>query len=116
MIIKLSKSGNAITIIDDFGNTYGTSKTYLMALVSGRMKAPFIEVNRYPMPADLDRFRPSPVLGKDYEAIPPDDERWTPPQCSHNIQTGSAHKDGISVYTAKKKEETKMFSDKKIDW
>lgn len=115
-IVKLSKSGNGVTFVDDFGNTYGTSKTYLMALVSGRMKAPFTELVRYPMPAAGGRFKKSPVLGKEYEKIPVDDPRWSPPQCDHNTIATNSSGDALGAKETNRREETKLFSDKKVDW
>lgn len=114
MIAKLSKSGNAIVIIDDFGNTYVTSKTYLMSMVSGRMKAPFVQLTRMPVPAEIGRFKPSPVLGKDQEQIQPGDERWSEPQCSHNVDIDRNSEAGMSVTQMKKREEKKKFEDIKI--
>ena len=114
MIIKVSKSGQGIVVIDDFGNIYSTSKQYLLSLVSGRMKAPFIQMTRMPMPAEPGRFKPSPVLGKDYEQIGPEQDRWTEPQCSHNIQVEGHSEAGIDRKQIKKREVKEIYSDKVV--
>lgn len=115
MIIKLSASGKAITVIDDFGNSYGTSVTYLLGLVSGQMKSPFIQLSRYPQPAKLDRYKMSPILGKEYEKIQPDDERWTQPQCLHSVDATSWAEDGMDRAQAKKRQTQETFEEI-TDW
>jgi len=110
-IVKLSKSGKALIFIDDFGNSYSTSTKYLMSLVSGRMKAPFIQLSRFPVPVEQDRFKKSPVLGKEYEKIEPDDDRWTQPQCSHNVEVTSSEDAGIDQRKLKKDKVKETFTD-----
>lgn len=114
MIVKLSKSGKGVVVVDDFGNTYVTSKTYLMSMVSGRMKAPFVQMTRMPVPAEIGRFKPSPILGKDQEQIPHDDERWSEPQCSHNVDITRNSKAGMSQTQIKKRQEKEKFEDIKL--
>jgi hypothetical protein len=111
VIIKPSKSGKGVVVVDDFGNTYATSKKYLLAVLAGTMKAPFVLMTRMPVPAQMDRFNPSPILAKDNEHIEHDDERWSAPQCSHNIEVSNFQEDGMDRAQAKKRKEKEAFDD-----
>ena len=114
MIIKLSKSGKGVVIIEDYGEVHVTSVKHMAALISGRMKGPFIRTTRMPTPAEIDRFEPSPILGKDGEHIEHDDPRWTEPQCSHNIQVEGHSEAGIDRKQIKKREVKEIYSDKVV--
>jgi hypothetical protein len=114
VILKVSKSGNGIVVVDDFGNTYATSKQYLLSLVSGRMKAPFILLTRMPVPAQVDRFKPSPVMGKGGEHVEVGDERWVAPQCLHNVVVDSEGGAGMARKQSKKREVKKHYEDKVV--
>ena len=61
-VVKLTKSGNAVLFIDDFGNSFITSKVFLQNLLSGKNKSPFMLLKRLPDPVSVDRFMKSPVL------------------------------------------------------
>lgn len=111
MIVKVSKSGNGIVVVDDFGNTYVTSKTYLMSMVSGRMKAPFVQMTRMPVPADIGRFTPSPILAKGGHKVEYEADEWSPPQCSHNVEITKNNDAGMSQMQIKKRQEKEMFED-----
>lgn len=113
-IVKPSKSGNGVVFTDDFGNVYVTSKKYLLSVLSGRMKAPFVLMTRMPVPAQVDRFKPSPILGKDNSRIEEGDDGWRDPQCSHNIQSGTDAEDGMDRKQSNKREKKESYSDKVV--
>ena len=116
MIAKVSKSGKALVIVDDWGNTYVTSKTYLMSMVSGRMKAPFVQFTRMPVPAEPGRFKPSPILAKGGVKIEEGEEGWYLPQCSHNIDITKNNEAGMSVSQMKQREEKEQYSKEVFDF
>lgn len=115
MIIKKSKSGKALLITDDFGNTYSTSIAYVTKyLLDPDNKLRFLTLTRFPKPATVDRFPKSPVLGPENEHIPEGDPRWFMPQCPHSTLEDNQETDGFGRQTLKKKEEKKTFEDKVI--
>lgn len=117
-VVKLSRSRKAWIFLDDWGNSYMIPVTALAATYAGTHKSDFgyLMMNRLPMPTKMGRFSMSPVLGKDFEEIKPNDERWTPPQCSHNIIVSDERLDPLSTKNIKKADSAKVFKDKKIDW
>lgn len=115
-IIKPTKSGKAVIFIDDFGNSYITSKSYVLSLFSGNMRAPFIQLNRLPMPQSPDKFKSSPLLGKDWVEIKEGDEGWRPPQCTHNLDVAIRNNEGMSNKTMKERETEEKMKDVEIEW
>jgi len=115
-IVKPTKSGKAIIFIDDFGNSYITSKSYVLSLLGGRMRAPFIQLNRLPMPQAPDKFKSSPLLGKDWEEIEEGQEGWRPPQCSHNVDVAIRNNEGMSKKTMKEREKEEALKDVDMEW
>ena len=114
MIIKKSRSGKGLIVVDDFGNTYGTSVTYLLGMISDRTNGPgFVQLVRFPSPASADRFKPSPVLGKGYEKIDFDDLRWTPPVGPEGSSVKAAS-DGLSSKGEEMRSAKEGFSDKVV--
>ena len=64
-VIKLTKSGKSIQVIDDDGRVYGTSIAYMTSLLNGTLKKGWILMARMPFDASPDRFQKS--------------ELWIPP-------------------------------------
>ena len=60
-VMKLSKSGNQIQFVDDFGNVYGTSWQSLVNLKSGKVKQGFTMLMRLPFNVSPLRFGVSPT-------------------------------------------------------
>ena len=123
MILKPSKSGKALVVIDDFGNVYSVPLSYLLALLGGRVpNGPgFALASRMTQPANLDRFQPSPIflgLDGDGKALTAEegDDSWTPPQCPHLVAEVRNHGDGLSDQAAGARAEKRMFTDKVIEW
>ena len=66
-IIKLSRSGNQLQVIDDDGNVFGTSVSWVYNLIEGRAKLNFLMLTKMHMSVAPDRFGKSPVWEPDEE-------------------------------------------------
>jgi len=64
-IIKETSSGKGVQFVDDDGNVFMTSKSYLLKYLNGESKAFFLLLTRMPIPIDVSKFKKSPVLGED---------------------------------------------------
>jgi len=60
-IARLSKSGGQVQIVDDSGNVYVTSKSYMMSFLMGTLKSQMIIFQRLPLAANPDRYPKSPL-------------------------------------------------------
>ena len=58
-ILKITKSGKGIQIIDDDGRVFGTSLAYVQSLLSGTLKKKWILFQRMPFDVAPDRFKKS---------------------------------------------------------
>lgn len=114
MIIKISKSGKALVVVDDFGNIYTTSLVYFSSLASGRMKAPFVQLTRMPVPAEPGRFKMSPVLVKGGVHAGEGDPGWSLPQCLHNVDVDRNSDAGLSVKQIEKRQKKINYQDKVV--
>lgn len=101
-IVKVTKSGKGVLFIDDAGNVYITSVTYLRSLLDKELakRYPFILLNRLSLGVSKDHFKQSPV---------------------YNPQTGVTEEltrknDAFSDVALKKKDESRGFEDKPVEW
>ena len=60
-IIKLSKSGLQLQIVDDFGNVYGIAVSAARAVLDGKVRQGFSMASKLPFNVSPDRFGASPV-------------------------------------------------------
>ena len=114
MIVKQTSSGKAWLLVDDFGNSYVLPQAALAALKAGTNKAPFAIAKRLPTPQPLDQWRPSPLLGKDWEEILEGMDAWVSPQCPHNVVVGDRRDGGLSKASISRREDKKRFMDVKL--
>lgn len=61
MIVKLSSSGKQLQVVCDDGSVFVTSVAFLLRLVDGSLRSPFIVCSLLPNKASVDRFPKSPV-------------------------------------------------------
>jgi len=101
-VVKLTKSGRAVQIIDDEGRVYQTSVVFMQGLLMGKAKGNFITTCRLPFNFAPDRFKPS-------ELYDPDGV-WD----GDNSKTLTTTNDAVSVKTRMEKEEKRSFVDKKV--
>jgi hypothetical protein len=107
-VLKLTSSGKAIQVVDDFGNVYQTSVNSIHFLLSGKAKGGFITTNRMPYKVAADRFKPSEV--------------WVPDGVDPRTLEGpagselTASGDAYSKKDREQKKEVKQFEDKKVEW
>jgi len=105
-ILKLTSSGKAIQVVDDFGNVYQTSLNSIHYLLGGKSKGNFITTKRLPFKVAPDRYKPS--------------ELWLPdgvdPRTYESPDGGelTTTTDAFSVKDRKDKQEVKGYSDKNI--
>lgn len=64
-VLKLTKSGKAIQVVDDDGRVYVTSVNSLVMLMNGNAKPGFLMMKRLPFNVSPDRFEQSPVYDPD---------------------------------------------------
>lgn len=60
-IVKLSKSGKQLQVVDDFGNVYGIAKVAVLNLLNGSVKQNFSIMTRLPFKVSTSRFGVSPL-------------------------------------------------------
>ena len=60
-VVKLTSSGKAVQFIDDEGNVFMTSLSYLKGLLDGRANHGFIYLTRLPLRVSDKRFKMSNV-------------------------------------------------------
>ena len=100
-VIKLSKSGNQVQVIDEEGNMFVTSTTFMMGLLQGRSKTGFLLLSRYPNKIAKGRFKESPL--------------WDPSGiATKNDSKLTTTNDALSVKDRESKEQKKTFEDKKV--
>ena len=114
-VLKLTKSGKAVLIIDDFGNTYITSKHFIQGLLWGKAPHGFITTLRLPSATSESRFTPSALYDPLKEYVGNKEKSIPPLRCAH---TGSldASSDGLSDVGQKERDEITTYSDKDIEW
>jgi len=64
-ILKLTSSGKGVQIIDDSGNVYMSSVTYLKSLLAGTSKHPVVFFSRLPFKVSPDKFGVSKLYDPD---------------------------------------------------
>lgn len=92
-VIKLSKSGKALLVIDDFGNVFVCPKVFVDNLSK---KGGFVLMSRFPTKVSLDRFKVSPLYDPDNVGD------------SKDVKLVN---DGLSKSFIKDKEEKKFYGD-----
>jgi len=102
-VVKLSKSGKQVQFIDEEGNMFVTSSTFIAGLLQNRSKFGFVLLSRFPLKVSKDRFKPSPIW--DPGGLLEKQEKYD------KLTTGN---DSISQKTLKGQEEKKQFIDKKV--
>lgn len=101
-VIKLTKSGKAVQIVDDDGRIYQTSVNSMMYLLSGKAKGGFITTVRLPFSVAANRFAPSKLYDP------------------NGVFKGDAGKtltttnDSLSVKTREAVQVKKVYEDKKV--
>lgn len=103
-IMKLSASKKAIVVIDDDGNVFTTSASFVSQLLRGLMTKPdFILMSRMPDKVASDRFKKSEV--------------WVPPGYEKPLErsdTPTMSTDAFSANVRKDKELRQEFKDKAV--
>jgi hypothetical protein len=64
-IARLSKSGGQVQIVDDLGNVYVTSKSYMLSFLMGNLKSNMLMFQRLPLMANPERYPKSPLYDPD---------------------------------------------------
>lgn len=105
-IIKISKSGKQIQVIDDFGNIYGTSLTGLQNLLNGQVRQGYVMLMRMPFNVSANRFGVSPLW-----EIPGQESTNLVKQGDSSVNLSN---DAFSASNIKKKEDIKKFQDKVV--
>ena len=67
-IVKPSSSGKSFLFIDDDGNVFVTSRSYLKGLVDGSVSSKFLLLKRLPNKVE-GHFLPSPLVGDDFAKV-----------------------------------------------
>lgn len=96
-IVKLTKSGKAISFIDEEGNVFVTSKIAMINMLNGTLNGNFVLLSRLPFKIDQNRFKPSPVYIPPGYIAPKDD-------------------DALSHESRKANEQKKVYSDADVKW
>ncbi len=99
-VVKLSASGLQVQFIDDEGNMFVTSMTYLMTMLERKSKLPFCLLSRLPLKISTDRFKKSPV--------------WDPDGLADKSKQVTLNDDGLSKKTIKKGEQREQYKDKQV--
>ena len=100
-VVKLSKSGKQVQIIDDDGNMFVTSTVYMAMLLQGNAKRGLVLLSRLPIKVSSERFAKSPVY--DPGGLLKQQDKYDNPK-----------NDGLSKAFIKGNEEKKQFTDKKV--
>lgn len=62
-VVLLSSSGNVVRFVDDVGQVFTVSRSYLEKFIKGEAgKSPFIVLTRFPRGVSPSRYPPSPVF------------------------------------------------------
>lgn len=64
-VIKLSSSGKSLLFIDDSGNQFFTSRSWLNGLLAGRFDNGFVVLKRLPFGVPVGKFPVSEVFDPD---------------------------------------------------
>jgi len=102
-VVKLTKSKKAVQFIDENGIVFQTSAFYLQRLLDGDVRGNFILLARLPFTVAKDRFKPSPLYGRELQ-----DEM--------SVESKSTTDDILSVRVRKDREEVESFKDKEVGW
>ena len=96
-VIKLSKSGKSVLVIDDSGNIFMTALSMLKGIVNNNHKG-LVLLSRLPFKTDPHRFKPSPL--------------WNP----DNLEVTSSNSgQGFDKKFLKDREEGRGFVDKPLE-
>ena len=108
-VIKLTKSGKALLFIDDFGNSFMTSKQWVQNLLDGKNRGPFLLLKRLPDPVSVDRFMRSPVLEfKDDGSV--EEHEVVKVVRERPVGSTSLSDDALSAKTLDKRESEKVYN------
>jgi hypothetical protein len=105
-IVKLTKNGTGVLIVDDFGNAYITSKHFMQGLLWGKSPHGFITTKRMPNKISDARFKPSELYDPNNEYSGNKAKSVTGPLTTAN--------DALSVNSIKDKENTEVYKDKAV--
>jgi hypothetical protein len=103
-IVKLTKNGNGVLIVDDSGNAYITSKHFMQGLLWGKAPHGFITTKRMPHKIADSRFKPS-------ELYDPNNEYSGDKAKSVELKLSN---DGLSQNFIKTNEQKKSYVDKNV--
>jgi len=72
-IIKKSSSGKGVLFVDDFGNVFMTSLSFLSRFLDDSNRSPHgvVLLSRLPNALSISRFKQSPVFGVDDNEVVP---------------------------------------------
>ena len=104
-ILKLTKSGKAVQVIDDDGRVYITSVNFVQGLLMGKSKFGFIKTKRLPFNVSKDRFEPSELYDPDgiYKG-----------NAAKTFEKVTTTNDPLSVKSREDKKQKKNYEE--IDW
>jgi hypothetical protein len=102
-IIKITKSGKALQVIDDEGKVFQTSVNSIAYLLAG--KAPFITTVRMPFNVAPGRYKPSEIWTDNGKINP-----------KSIIQADTTKDDPQSRKTLEEKKKEKVYTDKVVDF
>jgi hypothetical protein len=105
-IVKLTKNGKGVLIVDDFGNAYITSKHFMQGLLWGKSPHGFITTKRLPHKISDSRFKPSELYDPDNEFQGDKAKSVDGPLTTTN--------DALSVKVMEEKEQKVAYQDKNI--
>jgi len=103
-VVKLSKSKNQIQFIDEDGNMFCTSRTFMESLLRGTIRSDFVLLTRMPLKVSQDRFKQSPVY----------DPEGNYTYAKRDSGALKVEQDGLSGATIKKNEQKRQFTDKNV--
>jgi len=96
-VMKMTKSGKAVQVIDDDGNVFGTSLVAIQNMLSGTIRGNFVLMSRMPYKVNADRFKDSPLYMPPGYIAPKDETK--------NMS------DAISVQSRAENKQKKQFED-----
>ncbi|RLG44377.1 MAG: hypothetical protein DRN81_04680, partial [Thermoproteota archaeon] len=97
-IIKLTKSGKGFLVVDDFGNAFITSKSFVESLSGNRI----VLLKRFPNKIQSSRFKPSPLY--DPEGL----------ASKRDVDSGSQDLDGLGREFRKDISNRKVYEDEVV--
>ena len=106
-VLKLSKSGKQLQIIDDFGNVYGISVFAARWLLDGKVKFGHSVAQRLPFKVSPERFGVSPLWNPEGSTEVPNIS--IPPDSGITLNN-----DAFSYKSLKKEEDNKKYTDKEV--